>query len=224
MKVQQDAYQIISCVTIQYGTQLYCLILFIRTFKFRRTLAGKVIKYLKLAPFFTDKLLIIKITYSNVRILEFLILILISATVSVCVFIVFNLNINDITSIIVTEYTNKTMKGRLFSFIPIVQNLMIFSMLKRLLVFMAEVSFNSTLILLRKIERIKILVNQIKKVKKCFLSCLKSTTLYRFFSFQLFRRRANYYGLRWKCIYQLWKYFYIYIYDGSNSNCTTRYT
>ena len=134
----------------------------------------------------------------------------------------------DITPIIVTEYTNKTMKGRLSSFIPIVRNLMIFSMLKRLLVFMAEVSFNSTLILLRKIERIKILVNQIKKVKKCFLSRLKSTTLYRFFCyffrFQLFRRRANYYGLRWKCIYQLWKYFYIYIYDGSNSNCTTRYT
>ena len=170
MKVQQDAYQIISCVTMQYGTQLYCLSLFIRTFKFRRTLAGKVIKCLNLAPFFTDKLLIIKITYSNVRILEFLILILISATVSVCVSIVFNLNINDITPIILIVYTNKTIRSRFSSFIPLVRYLMIFSMIKRLLVFMVEVFFNSTLTLLRKIQRIKILVNQIKKTKKYFLS------------------------------------------------------
>jgi len=208
MKVQQEACQIISFVAMQYGTKLYLLILFGRTFKFRRILARKIIKCLKLAPVFKDELVIIKVTYSNTAILELFILILISAMVSVCVSIVFNLNINDITPIILIEYTNKTIRSRFSSFIPLVRYLMIFSMIKRLLVFMAEVSFNSTLILLRKIERIKILVNQIKKVKKCFLSRLKSTTLYRFFCyffrFQLFRRRANYYGLRWKCRYHNW--------------------
>ena len=130
MKVQQEVCQIISFVAMQYGTKLYLLILFGRTFKFRRILARKIIKCLKLAPVFKDELIIIKITYSNTAILELFILILISARVSVCVSIVFNLNINDITPIIVTEYTNKTMKGRLSSFILLVRHLMIFSRIK----------------------------------------------------------------------------------------------
>ena len=61
IQFKQEACQIIIFVAIQYGTQIYLLILFCRTLKSRKIWAKKVIKRLKLSPVFRDNLKILKI-------------------------------------------------------------------------------------------------------------------------------------------------------------------
>ena len=51
----RDVKLIISIVVTQYNTQLYCLIFYILTSKFRTILAWKVIKHLKIKTFSVAK-------------------------------------------------------------------------------------------------------------------------------------------------------------------------
>ena len=84
-QLNRDVKLIISVVVTQYNTQLYCLILYILTSKFRTILAWKVIKRLKIKAFSIENLGVRTVKYSNVRTFELLILMWISATVSVCI-------------------------------------------------------------------------------------------------------------------------------------------
>ena len=158
-KIQHDVESIINCVAVQYSTQVYFLILYFRKSKFRTTLAWKVIKRLKIRPFFTENLTVLKIKYFNVRILEFLILIWISATMNVCVSVVSNFNIKEITFIIVTKYGNKIMEDRFSSFILLFRQLMRFSRIKRCFTLRVEIFLNFSLVQLKKIESTQIFVN-----------------------------------------------------------------
>ena len=199
VQLKQEAYQIISFVAMQYGTQIYLLILFCRTLKFRKIRAKKIIKRLKLSPVFRDNLKIMKITYFNIEILELFILMLIWAMMSVCASILLNLNSITNAPMVLIDHISKPIRSIIFSFVPLVRYLMIFSMPKSLFVFMAKVFFNSTLIL-REVQRTKVLADRIKKTKEYSLSCLKSTTYYKFFyyflRFQLYTLRTKFCKLR----------------------------
>ena len=188
IQFKQGACQIITFVAIQYGTQIYLLILFCRTLKSRKIWAKKVIKRLKLSPVFRDNLKIMKITYSNTEILELFILMLIWAMI--CVFVSTLLNLNSIINapMLLIDYISKPIRKRIFSFAPLVKYLIIFSMMKRALVFVTEAFFNSFLIL-RKVQRTKILVDRIEKMKEYFLR------------FQFYVVRMKFCKLRIKHIY-----------------------
>ena len=113
------------------------------------------------------------------------------------------LNLNSITNVpmLLVDYISKPIRERIFSFALVVKYLIIFSMMKRVLVFVTEASFNSFLIL-KKVQRTKILVDRIEKMKKYFLSFLKSITyyklLYHFLGFQFYVVRMKFCKLRIK--------------------------
>lgn len=195
-------FKLFHFVVIHYEIQLYLVILYFRTFTFRKKLAEKIFRYLELTPVFKDNLITVELNYSNIEILDFFILILISATIRFCqtffTSILFNpnsLNSINLTPVVVFDFIIKPLKRSIFAFLPLIQLTLNFSRMKRILHFILEVVFNYFFIMALKFERTGTFACRIETTKEYFLNFLRSINYLKFFYYSL---RIELYIIRFK--------------------------
>ena len=206
--IQGDVVYIVQFVISNCSILVYYVILNIRTCSFRATVDKKRLKNLETETLATESLLIMEIKYSNIKILEYLVLIFAAATVNTLVPMIVNFNVININDIKVLP--RKIMGTRIFSYTSIICIIMMFSMLKRTLVLAVEIALNFLLI---KTEHIfcpysttsilcRIFLDKIHKIKRIFVNFLKSIGFYKFLywfiRFQFYCIRIKYFGLRCK--------------------------
>ena len=145
-----------------------------------------------------------KVKYSNVVTFEFLILIWISAIVSICASSIFKF---DISVGGIFRMIREIIKNGFLSFTHLVKQLVYFSRMKNLFSLTLEVALNFTFIQLNKIERTKTFISETEEVRKYFLNWFKTMNLYTFFCYCLrayfFKIIANYFLRRYKLIVSL---------------------
>lgn len=176
--------KLIHFVVTQYEIQFYLIIIYYTTFTFRKNLARKIFRRLELTPVFKDNLVRIKLSYSNVEILEFFILVIILAMMSFLASIIFN-SIDNITPAVIYDLISKPLKRSISSFLPFVQLSVTFFRAKRILLFILEIVFNYIFFIALKLQRTRTFADQIEITKEYFLDFLKSINYFKFFYYTL---------------------------------------
>ena len=173
---KQETSKMVIFVATKYATQRCLLIVFRATSESRKIWARRVIARLKLSPVFRDDIEIMKVTYSNSKVLELFIFLLIWLIICILVSVLSN-------QISVTSVLKQFVEG-IFSFVLLVRYLIVFSMAKRTSIFLTEAFFNYLLLILRKLQynkSMRILIDWIERMKTRLLNSLKLISRYQLF-------------------------------------------